>query len=94
MTIKEAQELIEAWTHKHSTQDNSNLAIITQFTENINELSRKSTKKDVKLSKELSEIAWLTTLLANKYNIDLTSALIDNLEEKNRHDSKNIDNKD
>ena len=80
MTIKEAQELLEAWVHKHPTQNRSNEELITLLSENISNLLSESRVDNEKLS----EIVWITTLLANKSNIDITSALIENLERKNR----------
>ena len=88
MTIKEAQELIEAWVHKHPTQEDGDLNIMSQFSENLDELASKSSSNNLECSKELSEMIWLTTVLANRYNVDLTAALIDNLEQKNRLESE------
>ncbi len=83
MTIKEAQELVEAWAHKHPTQDSCDLKTMTQISENIYGLMSKTDVNSSEISKEVSQMIWLMIDIANRANIDVTAAIIDNLEQKN-----------
>lgn len=94
MTVNEVQELLEAWAHKHPTQNRSELINLAILTEDLGELARiiatkysepnhnpAATKRA--LARELSDIMWTITLMANQADIDLTSSFIDNLGERN-----------
>ena len=95
MTVNEVQELLEAWVHKHPTQKRSELTNMAILTEDVGELARiiatkysepnhnpSATKRA--LARELSDIMWTITLMANQAEIDMTSSFIDNLEERNQ----------
>ena len=92
MTIKEAQELIEAWNEKHAVR-NSELTGIALLTEKVGELARAVAVKQsepirhingIPLSEEVAAIFWQLISFSSQAGIDLTSALIDDLERKNR----------
>ena len=93
MTIKEAQELAEAWAHKHPEQDSYNHTTLNQLTADGSELIDGAAENNSELSQMLSNVMWKILLLANKGNIDLTSALIDNLERKNSHNRRSKETK-
>lgn len=91
MTIKEAQELVEAWNEKHSVRA-SDLTGVALLTEKVGELARAVANKhgephrntgETPLSDEIAEIFWQLISLSSQAGIDLTDALIDNLEKKN-----------
>ena len=93
MTIKEAQELVEAWNEKNSVH-NSELTAMALLTEKIGELASAIARKQAAptghhhdapnppLSEELAEIFWEILSLSNHSAIDLTESLLSNLEKK------------
>lgn len=94
MTIKEAQELIDAWVYKHPAHRRSELTNMALLTEEVGELARViatkysepdhdplKTRQD--MSRELADVLWALISIANQSGIDLTDALIDNLSNKN-----------
>lgn len=92
MTIKEAQELVEIWNLKHTIRQ-SELAGIALLTEKVGELARAVAQKQVDphrtgdslpLAGELAEILWELLAFAAHSGIDLSDALINTLEKKNR----------
>lgn len=85
MTIKDTQELLRVWVEKHPSQSHSDITQLTLLTEKMRELIRKSTISQDEISGEISDILWSVILLANRSNIDLTTAFIDNLELRNNH---------
>lgn len=93
MTIKEAQELIEAWTAKEATRRKSELTNMAVLTEQVGELARVIAQKHSDpavspeviqraLTTEVGDVLWALVSIANQANIDLTDALIDNFEKK------------
>ncbi len=95
MTIKEAQELIDAWVGKVPSRHRSELTGMAILTEEVGELARviadrhsdpsgqSSEKVRAAMANELSDVMWALFSLANQSGIDLTQALIDNLDKKN-----------
>lgn len=93
MTIKEAQDLVDAWNEKNAVH-NSELAAMALLTEKIGELASAIARKQLEptghhhqapnppLSSELSDIFWEILSLSSHVGIDLTEALINNLERK------------
>ncbi len=93
MTIKEAQELIEAWTARKGSRNRSELTNMAILTEQVGELARVIARKhsepnlspkkvQEELSSELGDVFWALVSMANQANIDLTKCLIDNFEKK------------
>lgn len=94
MTIKEAQELVEAWNDKNAVY-NSELTSMALITEKAGELARAIARKQSEpqhhhhdapnppMSDEISELLWELISLSSQSGIDLTEALIANLEKKN-----------
>ncbi len=93
MTIKEAQELIEAWTAKVPARQRSELTSMAILTEEVGELARVIADRHstpgnpegmrLAMANELSDVMWALLALANHSGIDLTEALIDNLGKRN-----------
>ncbi len=97
MTIKEAQELVEAWVGKHPSRYRSELTNMAALTEEVGELARvialrhgdpsqnqEALRAD--MAGELGDVLWVLLHLAAQSGIDLTEALIDNLDKKNALD--------
>lgn len=94
MTIKEAQELVDAWVFKHPAQKRSELTNMALLTEEIGELARiiatKYSDPDhdpvamrSAMGEELADVFWALVSIANQSGVDLTDALIGNLAKKN-----------
>lgn len=95
MTIHETQELIEAWVAKHNSRHKSELTNMAILTEEVGELARVIAQKHsdpaaapdqmrAAMANELSDVMWALICIANQSDIDMTQALIDNLEKKNK----------
>lgn len=89
MTLKEAQELIEAWNEKNSVK-NSELTTIALLTEELGRLARviaqthgeHGPSKNEAISREIGNTMWALIGVANQTNTDLTISLINALEDK------------
>ncbi len=93
MTIKEAQELVEAWTGRKSTRRKNELTSMAILTEQVGELARviaqkhsepSISKKQIQeaLSSEIGDVLWALISIANQADVDLTKSVIDNFEKK------------
>ena len=96
MTIKEAQERVDAWIKEYGVRyfdEMTNMAILT---EEVGEVARimdrrygeQSFKKGEKsdLGDELSDVLWVLICIANQTGIDLTEALQRNIDKKTKRD--------
>lgn len=94
MTVKEVQELVGAWNEKHATR-NSELTSMALLTDKVGELARAIAHKHDNpaaghhgtvplLSDEIADILWELTSLSDVAGVDLTEALIRNLEKRNK----------
>lgn len=91
MTIKEAQELLEAWVAKNGIHHNelTNMAVLT---EEIGKLARVMARRygehaadpnfRCEVSEEIGDIFWALLSVANQTGVDLTASLIAALERK------------
>ena len=97
MTIKESQELVDAWINKHGVRYFSELTNMTILTEEVGELARVMVRTygeqspkpgDAKaaLSDEIADVLWVLICIANQTGVDLTEALAENLTKKNVRD--------
>lgn len=97
MTIKESQELVDAWIHKHGVRYFSELTNMTILTEEVGELARimvrtygeqssKESDAGAELADEIADILWVLICIANQTGTDLTQALANNLEKKTLRD--------
>ena len=80
MTIKEAQELVDAWGDKHAIRHNE-LANMALLTEEIGKLARVMVRRG-EVTDEIGDILWALIGVANQTGVDLTAALIRALERK------------
>ena len=97
MTIKESQDLIDAWIGKHGVRYFSELTNMTILTEEVGELARamvrvygeqsyKPEDARAELADEIADVLWVLICIANQTGVDLTKALTANLEKKNTRD--------
>ncbi|MBR5335588.1 MAG: nucleotide pyrophosphohydrolase [Bacteroidaceae bacterium] len=97
MTIKEAQEKVDAWIKEYGVRyfdEMTNMAILT---EEVGEVARimartygeQSFKEGEKkeLGDELADVLWVLICIANQTGVDLTEALEKNIGKKTRRDS-------
>ena len=98
MTIKEAQERVDAWIKEYGVRYFNELTNTAILAEEVGEVSRimarkygeQSFKEGEKsdLGDELADVMWVVICLANQTGIDLTEAFEKNLDKKNKRDNK------
>ncbi len=105
MTIKEAQELVDAWIAKHGVRYFNELTNMTILIEEVGELARvmsrtygeqslKESDRGHELADEIADVMWVLICIANQTGVDLTQALVANLEKKNERDrERHLQNK-
>jgi NTP pyrophosphatase (non-canonical NTP hydrolase) len=96
MTIKEAQERIDAWIKEYGVRYFDELTNMAILTEEVGEVARimarrygeQSFKEGEKadLGDELADVLWVLICIANQTGTDLTEALKKNLEKKTERD--------
>lgn len=96
MTIKEAQERIDAWIKEYGVRYFDELTNMAILTEEVGEVARimarrygeQSFKEGEKadLGDELADVLWVLICIANQTGTDLTEALKKNLEKKAKRD--------
>lgn len=98
MTIKEAQQQVDAWittTGVRYFNELTNMAILTEevgevariISRKYGEQSFKQSDTNKELSNELADVLWVVLCLANQTGVDLTEALQKNFEKKTARDS-------
>lgn len=99
MTIKEAQQQVDAWittTGVRYFNELTNMAILTEevgevariISRKYGEQSFKQSDTDKELSDELADVLWVVLCLANQTGVDLTEALQKNFEKKTARDGE------
>jgi NTP pyrophosphatase (non-canonical NTP hydrolase) len=94
VTLKEVQELVEAWVGKSPSRHKSELTNMAALTEEVGELARVIAQKHSdpsadpvrlreEMSVELADVLWAICALGNGAGVDLTEALIDTLQKRN-----------
>ncbi|MBQ7362036.1 MAG: nucleotide pyrophosphohydrolase [Bacteroidaceae bacterium] len=102
MTIKEAQEIVDAWIKEYGVRyfdEMTNMAILT---EEVGEVARimarrygeQSFKEGEKcdLGDELADVLWVLICIANQTGTDLSEALRRNIEKKTKRDHNRHNN--
>jgi len=98
MTLKETQELVDAWINKHGVRYFSELTNMTILTEEVGELARimvrkygeqspKESDEGKELADEIADVLWVLICIANQTGVDLTEAISNNLAKKNVRDA-------
>ena len=98
MTIKEAQERVDAWIKEYGVRYFDELTNMAILTEEVGEVARimarrygeQSFKEGEKsdLGDEIADVLWVLICIANQTGIDLTEALQKNLDKKTKRDNK------
>ncbi len=98
MTIKEAQERVDAWIKEYGVRYFNELTNTAILAEEVGEVARimarkygeQSFKEGEKneLSDELADVLWVLICIANQTGTDLTAALLKNLDKKSKRDNK------
>lgn len=98
MTIKEAQERVDAWIKEYGVRYFNELTNTAILAEEVGEVARimarkygeQSFKEGEKneLSDELADVLWVLICIANQTGVDLTEALRKNLDKKSKRDNK------
>jgi NTP pyrophosphatase (non-canonical NTP hydrolase) len=99
MTIKEAQDQVDAWIKTVGVRYFGELTNLGILMEEVGELSRlmvrtygeqsfKESDKGKELADEMADVLWVLICLANQTGVDLTDALQKNFEKKNIRDSE------
>jgi len=98
ITIRQAQEMVDAWVKQYGVRYFSELTNMACLTEEVGELARimarrygdQSFKPGEKssLGDEMADVLWVLLCLANQTGVNLTKELIKNIEKKTRRDSE------
>ena len=97
LTLNEAQELVDKWIKTVGVRYFNELTNMTLLTEEVGELARimartygeqsfKESDKGRALDDEMADVLWVLICLANQTGVNLTEALVKNLEKKNNRD--------
>jgi len=97
INLNEAQALIHEWITTHGVRYFSELSNMAILTEEVGELARiivrrygdqseKEKDKNLDLGDEMADVLWVLCCLANQTGVNLTEALLKNLEKKNIRD--------
>ena len=97
MTIKEAQERVDAWIKEYGVRyfdEMTNMAILT---EEVGELARVMARtygeqsfkegETPNLSEEMADVLWVLVCMANQTGVDLTEAWRRTIEKKTKRDN-------
>ncbi|WDF69251.1 nucleotide pyrophosphohydrolase [Sphingobacterium oryzagri] len=98
MTIKEAQEIVDKWINTTGIRYFNELTNTAMLMEEVGEVARimarqygeqsfKKSDTEVNLADEMADVLFVLICLANQTNIDLTAALVKNLEKKSIRDA-------
>ena len=102
MTIKEAQQQVDAWIKEYGVRYFDELTNMAILTEEVGEVARimarrygeQSFKEGEKadLGDELADVLWVLICIANQTGTDLTEALKKNLDKKTKRDCNRHNN--
>ena len=98
MTIKEAQQRVDAWIKEYGVRYFNELTNTAILVEEVGEVARimarkygeQSFKENEKndLADELADVLWVLICIANQTGVDLSSALEKNFDKKTKRDNK------
>lgn len=98
MTIQEAQQTVDQWIQTTGIRYFDELTNMAILTEEVGEVARimarqygeqsfKESDRGKELADELADVLFVLICIANQTGVDLTSALVQNLEKKTRRDA-------
>ncbi len=99
MTIKEAQERVDAWIKEYGVRYFNELTNMAILTEEVGEVARiiarkygeqsfKENDSEKMLEDELADVLWVLICIANQTGVDLTEALQKNFDKKTERDKE------
>lgn len=99
MKIAEAQELVDKWINSTGVRYFNELTNMAMLTEEVGEVARiiarkygeqsfKESDKDKELADELADVMFVLICLANQTGVNLTDALVKNIEKKTQRDAQ------
>ena len=99
MTIKEAQDKVDAWINSTGVRYFDELTNTAMLMEEVGEVARvmarqygeqsfKESDKEVDLADEMADVLFVLICLANQTGVDLTESLEKNILKKTKRDSK------
>ena len=98
MTLKEAQERVDAWIKDYGVRYFNELTNTAILAEEVGEVARIMARKygeqsfkdgeKIELADELADVLWVLICIANQTGIDLTEALEKNIGKKTKRDNK------
>ena len=99
MTLKEAQQTVDKWINSTGVRYFNELTNMAILTEEVGEVARiiarqygeqsfKNTESENDLGDEFADVLFVLICLANQTGVDLTEALVRNLEKKTNRDSE------
>ena len=99
LTITQAQELVDQWIKENGVRYFNELTNMAILTEEVGEVARlisrkygeqsfKESDKNKDLGDELADVLFVLICIANQTNVDLTTALLKNLDKKTNRDSQ------
>lgn len=105
MNIKEAQQLVDTWIKTTGVRYFNELTNTAILMEEVGEVARimarqygeqsfKKSDTEVNLADEMADVLFVLICLANQTGIDLTEALLKNLDKKNIRDADRHKNND
>jgi NTP pyrophosphatase (non-canonical NTP hydrolase) len=97
MTIEEAQKLVDDWINTTGIRYFNELTNTAILMEEVGEVARimarkygeqsfKKSDEEVNLADEMADVLFVLICLANQTGIDLTDALVKNMDKKNIRD--------
>ena len=102
MTIKEAQERVDAWIKEYGVRYFDELTNMAILTEEVGEVARIMARRygeqsfkegeKIDLGDEIADVLWVLICIANQTGIDLTEALQKNLDKKTKRDCNRHNN--
>ncbi|MEN9444260.1 MAG: hypothetical protein RIS47_1150 [Bacteroidota bacterium] len=98
MTIREAQDRIDAWIADHGVRYFNELTNMAMLAEEVGEVARivarrygeqseKESDKGLDLGDELADVLFVLLCLANQTGVDMTAAFDRNLDKKTSRDA-------
>lgn len=99
MKIAEAQELVDKWINSTGVRYFNELTNMAMLTEEVGEVARiiarkygeqsfKESDKNKELADELADVMFVLICLANQTGVNLTEALVKNIEKKTQRDAQ------
>ena len=98
MTIEEAQRRVDEWIKEYGVRYFNELTNMAILTEEVGEVARIMARKygeqsfkegdKNELADELADVLWVLICIANQTGVDLTEALLKNLDKKSKRDNK------